>query len=106
MVYMNWIDIQVVAIGSCRINHFLFADDLVLLESSDQGFQHALAQFSAVYNQVVIKISIEKTEISCVFRNPMQCMLQVSSNRLQQVKFKYFGVVFTSDGKWNEEIDT
>jgi len=33
-------------------------------------------------------------------------MLQLSSNTLQQVeKFKYLGVVFTSDGRRSEEID-
>ena len=40
-------------------------------------------------------------------QNPIQCMLQVSSNTLQQVeKFKYIVVAFTSDGKRNKEIDT
>jgi len=34
-------------------------------------------------------------------------MLQVSDNTLQLAeKFKFIGVVFTSDGKWSEEIDT
>jgi len=34
-------------------------------------------------------------------------MLQVSGNTLQQVeKFKHPGVVFASDGRWSEEIDT
>jgi len=34
-------------------------------------------------------------------------MLQVSRNTLQQVeKLKYLGLVFTSNGRWNEEIDT
>jgi len=34
-------------------------------------------------------------------------MLQMSGNTLQQVeKFKYLGLVFTSDGRQNEEIDT
>ena len=34
-------------------------------------------------------------------------MLQVSGNTQQQVeKLKCFGVAFTSDGKWNEEMNT
>ena len=33
-------------------------------------------------------------------------MLQVSGNTLQQVKLKYLGLVLTSDGRWNMEIDT
>jgi len=39
-------------------------------------------------------------------RRPWQCILQVSGNALQQVEtFKYVGVVFTSDGSRNREID-
>jgi len=42
----------------------------------------------------------------CLFRDPGQCTLQVCSNTVQQVdKFKYLGVVFTSD-KMRREIDT
>ena len=34
-------------------------------------------------------------------------MLQVSGNTLQQLEiFKYLGVVFTSDGRQSEDIDT
>jgi len=33
-------------------------------------------------------------------------MLQVSGNTLQQVKLKYLGLVLTSDGRRNMEIDT
>jgi len=34
-------------------------------------------------------------------------MLQVSSITLQEVeKFKYLGMVFTSDGRWKKVIDT
>jgi len=55
-----------------------------------------------------MKISTKlKTEVSCLPRNPSQCKLQVSGNTLHQVeKFKYLGVVFTSDGRQNKEIDT
>jgi len=30
----------------------------------------------------------------------------VNGNTLQQVKFKYLGLVFTSDPRWNKQIDT
>jgi len=34
-------------------------------------------------------------------------MLQGSCNTLQQVEnFQYLGVIFTSDGRWNREVDT
>ena len=51
--------------------------------------------------------NIENTEVLCLSTNPRQCMLQVSGNTLQEVeKFKHLGVVFASDGRWSEEIDT
>ena len=42
---------------SCRINRLLFADDLVLLASSEQGFQHAFDRLAAVWYQMGITIS-------------------------------------------------
>ena len=40
-------------------------------------------------------------------RNPDQCVLQVNGATLKQVeKFKYLGVVFTSDGRQDEVFDT
>jgi len=40
-----------------------FADDLVLLTSSQQGLQHALDQFSAACDQARMKISTKNTEV-------------------------------------------
>jgi len=76
----------------------LFAEDLVLLASSEQVLQYAiLDRFAAACDQAGINISAKKT----------QCTLQVSSNTLQQVeKFTYLVVVFTSDGRRNKEFDT
>jgi len=54
-----------------------------------------------------MKINTKNTEVLCLLTNPRQCMRQVSGNTLQQVeKFKYLGVVFTSDGRRSKEIDT
>ena len=82
-----------------------FGEDLVLLASSDLDLQHALDRFSAVCKQRGMNISTKKTEALCVSRNSRQCMLQVSGITLQQVeKFKYLGVVFTSDGRRNRRL--
>jgi len=54
-----------------------------------------------------MKISTTKTEVLHLSRNPDQCSLQVNGASLKQVeKYKYLEVVFTSDGKQDEELDT
>ena len=109
---MNWMDKhsgveEGVTVVSCWIKGLLFADDLVLLASSQQSLQHPLDRFSAACNCAGIKISTKYTEVLCLSTNQRRCMLQVSGNTLQQLEiFKYLGVVFTSDGRQSEEIDT
>jgi len=54
-----------------------------------------------------MKISTKNIEALCLSRRPRQCILQVSRNTLQQVQtFKYLGMVFTSGGSQNKDIDT
>ena len=51
-----------------------------------------------------MKISISKTEIPHLSKNPVQCSLQVDGVSLKPMeKFKYLGVVFTSDGRQDKE---
>ena len=43
----------------------------------------------------------------CLSRYPVQCSFQTNGVTLQQTeKFKYLGVVFSSDGRQNNELDT
>ena len=94
-------------IGNCKISRLLFADDLVLLSSTESGLQRALNSFADACNTAGMKISTVKTEVLHLSRNPDQCVLQVNGATLKQVeKFKYLGVAFTSDGKQDEELDT
>jgi len=60
-----------------------FADDSVLLASSEQGIQHELGRFSAACDQAGMKISMKKTELLCLSTNSRQYALQVIGNALQ-----------------------
>ena len=113
IVYMHWIDkcSQIDECcgmnGNCKISRLLFADDLVLLPSTESGLQRALNSFADACNTAGMKISTAKTEVLYLSRNPDQCVLQVNGATLKQVeKFKYLGVAFTSDGRQDEELDT
>ena len=109
---MNWIDKcsqadECATFGNCKISRLLCADDLVLLSSTESGFQCVLNSVADACNTAGIKISSAETEVLHLSRNPNQCVVQVNGETLKQVKkFKYLGVAFTSDGRQDEEIDT
>ena len=108
---MNWIDKcsqadKCATIRNCKINRLLFADDLVLLSSTESGLQRKLNSFADACNIAGMKLSSAKTEVLHLSRNPDQCVLQVNGATLKQVeKFEYLGVAFTSDGRQDEELD-
>ena len=76
-------------IGNCKISRLLFADDLVLLSSTESGLQRTLNSFADECNTAGMKISTAKTEVFHLSRNPDQCVLQVNGATLKHVeKFK------------------
>ena len=109
---MNWIDKcsqadKCATIGNSKINFLLLDDDLVLLSYSESGRHSALHSFANVCDTAGMKISMAKTEVLHLSRNPDQCVLQVNGATLKQVeKYRYFGVAFTSGGRQDEEQDT
>ena len=63
----------VVKIGDCTVQRLLIADDLVPLDSIQNGLQQALDRFSDVCSVAGMKISTTKTETMCLSRQPKQC---------------------------------
>ncbi len=82
----------------------LFADDVVLLASSD--LQHALGRFIAECEAAGMTVSTSKTETMVLSWKMVDCSLWVESQLLLQAKeFKYLRVLFTSEGKMELEMD-
>ena len=112
IVYMNWIDKsgqadECATIGNCKISRQLFADDLVLLSSTESGLQRALNSFADACNTGRMKIIMAKTELLHLSRNPDQCLLQVTRATLKHMqKLNYLGIAFTSDERQDGELDT
>ena len=95
-----------VLFGNRRISSLLFADDVVLLASSNQDLQCALGRFAAECEAAGMKISSSKSEAMVLDRKKVACPLQVGGVSLPQVEeFKYLGVLFTSEGRMEREID-
>ena len=58
-----------VKIGECTVQRLLFADDLVLLDSTQNGLQQAFDRFSDACSVAGMKISSTKTETMCLSSN-------------------------------------
>ena len=93
-----------VVFEKCNVRRLLFADDLALLSSNKSDLQYALDWFSDACLDAGMKISTAKTEI---IRHPVQCSFQTNGVALQRTeKFKYLGVIFLSEGRQDNELDT
>lgn len=95
-----------IKVGDVKVESLLFADDIARLASTAAGLQQAMDRFAAECSASGMQISVKKTEIMVVSRQPEQCALYTNGKTLNQVeKFKYLGVEFSSDGKQDGEID-
>ncbi|KAK3523213.1 hypothetical protein QTP86_022937 [Hemibagrus guttatus] len=68
--------------------------------------QHALGRFAAECEATGMRVSTSKSEAMVLDRKKVACTLQVGGEVLPQVEqFKYLGVLFTSEGRMDREID-
>ncbi|KAK3556627.1 hypothetical protein QTP70_010822 [Hemibagrus guttatus] len=80
--------------------------DVALLAPSGLDLQHALGRFAAECEAAGMRVSTSKSEAMVLDRKKVACTLQVGGKLLPQVeKFKYLGVLFTSEGRMDREID-
>ncbi|KAI3376476.1 hypothetical protein L3Q82_016941 [Scortum barcoo] len=71
-----------------------------------QDLQHVLERFAAECEAAGMRISTSKSEAMVLDRKRVVCPLRVGGEVLPQVEeFKYLGVLFTSEGKMEREID-
>ncbi|XP_061769811.1 uncharacterized protein LOC133560842 [Nerophis ophidion] len=85
--------------GGCRIRYLLFADDVVLMASTGQDLQLSLDRFAAECEATGMRISTSKSESMVLAWKRFECHLRVGK------EVKYFGVLFTSEGRVDREID-
>ncbi|TWW68222.1 hypothetical protein D4764_19G0000200 [Takifugu flavidus] len=98
--------VEGIQFGDLRIGSLLFADDVVLLTSSARDLQLSLDRFAAACEAAGMKISTSKSEAMVLNRKKVECLLRVKEEILPQVEeFKYLGVLFTSEGRMEREID-
>ncbi|TWW71602.1 hypothetical protein D4764_16G0000990, partial [Takifugu flavidus] len=74
-------------------------NDVVLLASSARDLQRSLDRFAAACKAAGMKISTSKSEAMVLNRKKVECLLRVKE------EFKYLGVLFTSEGRMEQEIN-
>ena len=95
-----------VQFGELRIGSLIFADDVVLLASSDRDLQLSLDRFADECEAAGMRISTSKSESMVLNLTRVECILRVGDEILPQVEeFKYVGVLFTSERRMEREID-
>ncbi|KAK3572560.1 hypothetical protein QTP86_000430 [Hemibagrus guttatus] len=68
--------------------------------------QHALGCFVAECEAAGMRVSTSKSEAMVLDQKKVACTLQIGGEVLPQVEeFKYLGVLFTSEGRMDREID-
>ncbi|KAK3506456.1 hypothetical protein QTP70_000619 [Hemibagrus guttatus] len=68
--------------------------------------QQALGRFAAECEAAGMRVSTSKSEAMVLDRKKVACTLQVGGEVLPQVEeFKYLGLLFTSEGRMDREID-
>ncbi|TWW77409.1 hypothetical protein D4764_12G0007990 [Takifugu flavidus] len=81
-------------------------DGVVLLAPSSRDLQHMLGQFATECEAAGMRISTSKSESMVLARKKVECLLRVGEEVLLQVEvFKYLGILFTSEGSMEREID-
>ncbi|TWW77544.1 hypothetical protein D4764_12G0009340 [Takifugu flavidus] len=81
-------------------------NDVVLLASSARDLQLSLDRFAAACEAAGMKISTSKSEAMVLNRKKVECLLWVKEEILPQVEeFKYLRVLFTSEGRMEQEIN-
>ncbi|KAK0155020.1 Craniofacial development protein 2 [Merluccius polli] len=79
---------------------------ITLLSLPDRDLQLSLDRFAAECEAVGMRISTSKSESMVLNRKRVECTLRVGDEILPQVEeFKYLGVLFTSEGRMEREID-
>uniref|UniRef100_A0A8C6NPK6 Reverse transcriptase domain-containing protein n=1 Tax=Nothobranchius furzeri TaxID=105023 RepID=A0A8C6NPK6_NOTFU len=95
--------VECVKFGGRRILSLLFADCVFLLASSSSDLQLLLGRFAAECEAAGMRIS---TGTMVLDQERVACQLRVGREVLPQVEeFKYLRVLFTSEGRRDQEID-
>jgi len=96
-----------IRVGGRNINNLRYADDTVLIATTEKDLQDILNIIESESNKVGLGINIKKTETMVITKKKEipPCNITLNGQRLKQVNsFKYLGALITSDGRSIKEV--
>ena len=97
---------RVVRLSTGEVGVLLYADDMVLMVESEEGLQSNLQILSEAMIRWDLKVNWRKTIVMKVARERGDCEVRVSDQAIEQVDvMKYLGVMLSSDGRMQKEME-
>ena len=96
-----------VLVNGVRINNIRYADDTILIATSEKGLQRLLDEANISGEPKGLSINCKKTKCMVISKMspPPSCNIQIEGILIQQVEsFNYLGSVITTDGRCRKEI--
>ena len=107
MILRNLEDLDGVKIGGYNCNNLRYADDTVLIASTEEDLQRMIDVVSKESAKMGLSLNIKKSECMSISKNKSSptCNVSMNGETIKQVtRFNYLGFTITSDGRCDEEI--
>ena len=89
-------------IGDMHVSSLLYADDIVLLSTTEEGLQSSVQKLSAFCKEWDLKINVSKTKVIVFNRGGKLINIKITLDGqvLESAEsYKYLGLIFTLNGK-------
>ncbi|MDA8042237.1 MAG: reverse transcriptase domain-containing protein [Pirellulales bacterium] len=95
-----------VRLSTGNVGVLLFADNMVVMVESVEGLQHNMQVMSGVLSKWELKVNWRKTKVMRVARKSEDCEVKIGEEVIDQVdEMKYLGVIISSDGRMEKEVE-
>ena len=91
---------------STGVGVLLFADDMVVMAESAEGLQNNLQMLSDILSRWELKVNWRKTRLMRVAKKREECEVKIGEEKIEWVDaIKYLGVMISSDGSMDKEVE-
>ena len=98
--------VREVKLSTGEVGVLPYADDMVLMAESEEGLQSNLQVVSEAMVRWDLKVNWRKTKVMKVARERGDCEVRVGDQAIEQVdEIKYLGVMLSSDGRMQKEME-